>query len=86
MSSYKGKWVYLYRAVDKEGNTIDFMLSKTRDKKAAKAFFEKAIGSSGLPEKVTIDKSGSNKSALKSINLLLVFLSVLCGVFFYNPC
>jgi len=76
----KGKWVYLYRAVDKEGNTIDFMLSKTRDKKAAKAFFEKAIGSSGLPEKVTIDKSGSNKSALKSINLLLVFLSVLCSV------
>ena len=64
----KGKWNYLYRAVDKEGQTIDFMLSKLRDKQAAKAFFYKAIGSNGMPEKVTIDKSGSNKSALDAIN------------------
>jgi putative transposase len=66
----KGDWHYLYRAVDKSGNTIDFLLSKKRDKKAAKRFFAKAIGSHGLPEKVTIDKSGSNQSALKSMNLL----------------
>ena len=78
----KGKWHYLYRAVDKEGNTIDFMLSQKRDKTAAKRFFEKAIGAHGLPEKVTIDKSGSNKSALQSINLLLALVSTMCGALF----
>ena len=39
------------------------MLSEKRDKAAAKAFFDKSIGANGLPEKVTIDKSGSNKAA-----------------------
>ncbi|SEB14221.1 DDE domain-containing protein [Bacillus nitratireducens] len=38
----KGQWMYLYRAVDSNGNTIDFFLSKTRDQKAAKRFFKKA--------------------------------------------
>lgn len=66
-----GKWVYLYRAVDKEGNTIDFMLSGKSDRSAVLKFFEKAIGSSGLPEKVNIDKSGSNTAALERINTLL---------------
>jgi transposase-like protein len=41
----KGQWMYLYRAVDKEGNTVDFMLSEKRDEPAARAFFMKAIGS-----------------------------------------
>ena len=50
-----GKWVYLYRAVDKEGNTIDFMLSETRDRPAVLKFFKKAIGSNGLSQKVNID-------------------------------
>lgn len=44
------------RAVDKEGVTIDFMLSTNLDKAAARKFFEKAIGSSGLPKKITINK------------------------------
>jgi putative transposase len=57
----KGKWVYLYRAVDKESQTVDFMLSEKRDEPAARAFFNKAIGSNGLPEKVTIDKSGPTR-------------------------
>ncbi|AZV43202.1 transposase [Peribacillus asahii] len=35
----KGQWMYLYRAVDSEGNTIDFYLSKARNKQAAKRFF-----------------------------------------------
>ncbi|MFD5264019.1 IS6 family transposase, partial [Bacillus wiedmannii] len=39
----KGQWMYLYRAVDSEGNTIDFYLSKSRDKQAAKCFFKKAL-------------------------------------------
>ena len=64
----KGKWCYLYRAVDKSGATIDFMLSKNRDKQSAKRFFNKAIGFQAQPEKVTIDKSGSNICALESIN------------------
>lgn len=41
----KGEWMYLYRAVDSEGNTIDFYLSKTRDHKAAKCFFKKVLRS-----------------------------------------
>jgi putative transposase len=64
----KVQWCYLYRAVDKTGATIDFMLSKKRDEKAAKRFFVKAIGYSEKPEKITIDKSGSNNAVVKSIN------------------
>ena len=60
----KGKWYYLYRAVDKAGNTVEFLFKKNRDKAAARAFFDKAFSSPGQPEKVTIDKSGSNLAAL----------------------
>ncbi|HQS84386.1 MAG: IS6 family transposase [Alphaproteobacteria bacterium 16-39-46] len=63
-----GKWIYLYRAVDKEGNTIDFLLRARRDAVAAKAFFRKAFKENGRPDKVTIDKSGSNKAALDYFN------------------
>src|SRR5450432_614727 len=42
----KGAWVYLYRAVDSEGNTLEFLLSPTRDAEAAKRFFLKALHSS----------------------------------------
>jgi putative transposase len=58
-----GQWKYLYRAVDKIGKTIDFLLTAKRDKAAAMRFFEKAILANGLPEKVTMDKSGANKAA-----------------------
>lgn len=67
----KGKSVYYYRAVDKYGAVIDFYLSERRDEPAARAFFEKAIDSSGLPSKVVIDKSGSNIAALDTINVRL---------------
>jgi putative transposase len=70
----KGVWHYLYRAVDKEGYTIDFMLSDKRDEIAAKAFFTKLIASSGLPKKITIDKSGANKAGINAINLQLIIL------------
>jgi putative transposase len=73
----KGVWHYLYRAVDKEGNTIDFMLSKKRDETAAKHFLEKAIRFNGLPEKITLDKSGANKAGLDAINLQLIILALL---------
>ena len=64
----KGEWQYLYRAVDKVGDTIDFMLSEKRDEPAARRFFQKVIKQHGIPEKVVIDKSGSNAAALKTIN------------------
>ena len=67
----KGIWHYLYRAVDKEGNTIDFMLFKNRNATAAKKFFKKSIKNNGVPKKVTIDKSGANKAGLKQINAKL---------------
>ena len=63
-----GKWIYLYRGVDKEGNTIDFLLRAKRDAIAPKAFFRKAFKQHGRPEKVTLDKSGSNKAALDACN------------------
>ena len=64
----QGKWKYLYRAGGKEGYTIDFLLSAKRDKTAALKFFEKAVSANGDLEKVTIDKSGSNKAAMNEIN------------------
>jgi putative transposase len=64
----KGKWAYLYRAVDTEGHTIDFLLTPNRDRDAAEAFLHKAIRRQGLPEKITIDKSGSNTAAIKHYN------------------
>ena len=62
-----GDWKYLYRAVDKVGKTIDFLLTAKRDKAAAMRFFEKAIRSNGTPDKVTMDKSGANKAAIDQI-------------------
>ena len=63
-----GQWKYLYRAVDKEGKTVDFLLRAKRDTAAATAFFKKAMRDAGDPEKVTMDKSGSNKAAMNGIN------------------
>ena len=63
-----GQWKYLYRAVDKEGATIDFLLRAKRDTVAASRFFEKAMRKNGDPEKVTMDKSGANKAAIDAIN------------------
>jgi transposase-like protein len=65
----KGQWKYLYRAVDKAGNTVDFLLRAKRDKAAAKRYFEQSIARNGVPETVTIDKSGANLAALEAINV-----------------
>ena len=74
----KGKWVYLYRAVDNEGNKVDFMLSEKRDEPAARTFFNK--GACGLPDKVTMDKSGANKAGINTINLALALLCLFGGL------
>jgi transposase-like protein len=63
----KGEWRYLYRAVDKEGWTIDFLLTVHRDKNAALRFLKKAVRQHGLLEKITIDKSGANMAALEAL-------------------
>ena len=64
----KGIWKYLYRAVNREGKTIDFLLTAKRDKAAAARFFDKAMQANDVPEKVTMDKSGANKAAMDEIN------------------
>ena len=64
----KGQWRSLYRAVDKQGQTIDFLLTEHRDKEAALRFLKKAIRRNGLPETITIDGSDANEAAIKSYN------------------
>jgi len=64
----KGQWKYWYRAVDKAGQTVDFLLTAHRDKKAALRFLKKAIRQHGRPVKVTIDQSGANTAALAALN------------------
>ena len=65
----KGQWMYLYRAVDSEGNTIDFYLSKTRDQKAAKRFFKKALRSFHVskPRVITVDKNPAYPVAIQQL-------------------
>ena len=60
----KGQWRYLYRAVDKQGRTVDFLLSKNRDQAAAVRFFKRAISNYETPEKITLD--GHTKPVLFS--------------------
>ena len=64
----KGQWKYLYRAVDKAGRTVDFLLTAKRDRKAASRFLRQAIDQCGVPQKITIDKSGANTAAVESYN------------------
>src|SRR6266705_627091 len=64
----KGEWRYLYRAVDKQGQTIDFLLTEHRDTEAALRFLKKAIRRNELPETITIDGSDANEAAIKRYN------------------
>ena len=69
----KGKWAYLYRAVDRDGQTLDFLLSERRDLAAARRFFKRAINTNGVPDRVVIDKSGANLAGLQAVNVILKF-------------
>src|SRR4029078_9292375 len=64
----KGQWRSLYRAVDKHGQTIDFLLREHRDTEAALRFLKKAIRRNGLPETMTLDGSDANAAAIKRYN------------------
>ncbi|TKZ15410.1 IS6 family transposase [Shimia litoralis] len=70
----RGKWTYLYRAVDRDGQTLDFMLSERRDTAAARRFFKRAVGTNGAPDRIVIDKSGANLAGLQSLNVILKFM------------
>ncbi len=63
----QGRWCYLYRAIHRDGNLIDTMLSQTRDMAAAQAFFRSAKATAGFaPERVTTDGHGSYPRAIRS--------------------
>jgi putative transposase len=64
----RGQWHYLYRAVDKAGQTIDFLLTAHRDEPAAKRFRAKAIHRHGVPETLTIDGSEATAAAVRYYN------------------
>ncbi len=69
----RGRWTYLYRAVDRDGQTLDFILSKRRDTAAARRFFKRAIAANRVPDRVVIDKSGANLAGLHATNVILKF-------------
>jgi transposase-like protein len=63
----KGRWTYLYRAVDKQGRTVDFLLTAKRDVAAAKRFFQKAMNGNGMPRVVTLDAYAASHRALREL-------------------
>jgi IS6 family transposase len=65
----KGIWMYLYRAVDSNGDTLEFLLSPTRDARSAKRFFSKALGASHTtaPRVIVVDKNAAYPKALKEL-------------------
>jgi transposase-like protein len=63
----KGNWMYLYRAVDKAGQTVDFYLSRQRDVAAAKAFLRKAMSQQRTPTKITLDAYAASHRAVADL-------------------
>ncbi|QPA26222.1 IS6 family transposase [Brucella anthropi] len=60
----RGEWLHLYRAIDSNGDTVEFYFSKHRDLTAAKRFLRKALARHGRPERITIDGSETNRIAI----------------------
>jgi IS6 family transposase len=65
----KGRWTYLYRAVDSRGQTLDFLLSVKRDAAAARRFFRKALNQPHTvnPRRITVDKNAAYPSATEAM-------------------
>lgn len=70
-----GQWKDLYRAVDKSGDTVDFLLTVKRDKAAARRFLKRAIDLHDVP---AIDKSGANTAAIESVETEACFDILMC--------
>src|SRR5688572_27910951 len=64
----KGKWISLYRAVDRAGQTVDFLLSRHRDSADAPRFFRQAVEKRGVPEKVTLDGDTASHEAAAQLH------------------
>ena len=64
-----GQWMYLYRAVDSEGNILDFLLNQTRSTRAAKRFFRKVLGQSHIvpPRVINVDKNAAYIGAVQDL-------------------
>lgn len=63
----RGRWVYLYRAVDKAGATVHFFLSRNRDVNAAKAFLRSAMQNTRKPTKITLDAYAASHRAVREM-------------------
>jgi transposase-like protein len=63
----RGRWTYLYRTVDKQGLTVDFLLSEHRDIAAAKRFFTRATKQHGAPQSITLDGYPATHSAVTEL-------------------
>jgi transposase-like protein len=63
----QGQWVYLYRAVDKAGQTVDFFLSRNRDVNAAKSFLRSAMKNTRVPTKITLDAYAASHGAVREM-------------------
>lgn len=69
----KGRWTYLCRAVDRDGQTLNFLMSERRNLAAARRLFKRTIVSNDLPDRVVIDKSAANLAGLQAVNTILKF-------------
>jgi transposase-like protein len=63
----KGRWTYLYRAVDKQGRTVDFLLSERRDVAAAKRFFRKTMKRHPTPHVIALDAYAASHRAITEL-------------------
>ncbi len=63
--------MYLYRAVDRDGKTLDCMLSERRNTAASTQFFAKTLVSNGIPLRIVIDKSGANGAVINEVHMIL---------------
>ena len=64
--------MYLYRAIDRNNETVDFYFSSNRSKRAAKRFFQRMLKNNGIPEEITLDKNPANLAAIEEVNVSLV--------------
>jgi putative transposase len=62
----RGRWMYLYRAIDSSGDTVEFWFSERRNLTAAKRFLRKALKRHGRPERIVVDGSQTNREAILS--------------------